>query len=236
MYRNCFVLFLAITSLLGGCRATSIHAGSGDLTLAPSTAIVVDQYLNNPNVMSIAVTTDGTSFGSVNCPSTRCLYEGGSPEAHAIKLCESGGKACKALAVRNVIVWDGDITIKKLPDDERSVTFSRFLGSVERISRGIATMETSQSASILKARLSGKDCVGNIDSVNKRWKLNCVGAEDIAGFIEPSDQSLFWGKSDDGKYQIKVSRADWPTLLAALQEHTAARAAEGKPVATNPER
>ncbi len=222
---------------LTGCQTTSsLLAGTGDMELTPQRADFADRYFSNPNGEAFAISQDGTNVGQITCPALRCAYQTGSAEKDAIKLCESQGKDCAIFAVRNKIVWQGQITMPDLPDNLHIMSLKRRTGSGFQSYSGAAVFSGDQSGK-LAVNLAFSKCSGDFSRKTKRWSLACDNEETFSGKIRDSEENLLWGLSDDGGVEFRVSQRNWTALTAALADHAeTANATPQSTPATPPQR
>ena len=98
---------LCVCVPLGACQTDS-NAGSGPLTLTPSSQALFIQYKKLHNPGAFAVSIDGRFASYRYCPDNEaCRFENSVQKA--IQYCQehSGGVPCKIYAIDCTVVWKG---------------------------------------------------------------------------------------------------------------------------------
>lgn len=206
---------LIIAAMLSACQtATSKYAGEGEIFLSTSTANHAENYLKNPNGVAFAVSTDGYRIGWVSCDHSSCLYQSGSPEAEAIKLCERSKKTCKALFLDDQIVWKGPVRVTRLIDNSTPVSL--------RIPKGTGGNNYTGKATLSEDKKTGtlyfKNCSGRFDITKEHWQLTCKGVK-REGKLTNGIDSLYWGKSKTDGWQLSVEKQRKIRLEEAILKH-----------------
>lgn len=224
------VIILALT----GCQtATSKYAGEGEIFLSTSSANHAENYLKKPDGVAFAVSTDGYRTGWVSCAHHRCSYQVGSAETYAINLCEKSDKTCKILFLGDQIVWQGPVRTNRIIDNSTPVSLlvPKGLGSTNY--SGKAILSDDQKSGTLSVR----NCKGDFDIDNEYWQLVC-NKKQHEGKLSLGRDSLYWGKSSNGNWEISIEKKRKTRLEEAIQKHNQSELVlftPEKPIRKNPD-
>lgn len=210
---------LALLVSISGCQTTSPHFGEGDIWLSNSAANIAERYLRDPEGTAFAVGKTGHGTGYVTCPVVRCDFLGGSPESHAIKICESGSRECKILMVRKQIVWRGKVRVKRRTNGSNILTITVPRGASSTSSyTGNAFLDDDAHAGRLVVKVQGKTCRGKYDIERMDWLLRC-GKTKYTGNLESNEANRYWGRDVASSWQIKIEPDRHRLLEDAIITH-----------------
>lgn len=230
------ITVFAVIIALSACQASSQYAGKGTLVLSKSAADGAERYFENYNSRAFAVANSGSGWASTSCAHQTCAWKKyGSAENNVISRCQSSGKTCGVFAVYQDIVWEGDI---KLPSN--SYENEKLLRLIERKNSskqtsytGTATVVEGSKNFKLKIRKNQNYCEGLADVDDKVWNIDCYGEPRLHGKLKDSSDSLYWGRAENGPFELMISEGDWPVLRQKLNKrirNSAANAPEPEPI------
>ena len=215
-------LGLLAVFVLAGCQATSQYAGTNPIQISSQTAQALEQYFNiNAASRVVAISPSGAS-GWTSCPSSNCSYRAGSAEKQALQNCSKRGTACSVFAIDDTIVWKGPVTLKVDGQQNYIVKLAEIVRSNYRSNHsGTSYIAEGAQKGSLSVNMKGDGCAGSFDLETQQWSLSCPSGSDITGTIGEGSDSLFWGRSDDGRYEISIARKGWPILEEKIRQHSA---------------
>ncbi|OFX07708.1 MAG: hypothetical protein A2516_06055 [Alphaproteobacteria bacterium RIFOXYD12_FULL_60_8] len=105
---------LPLLLLLAAC-AGEPYAGVGPLQITPQVAAGYARYLKELHPLAFAVSEDGAYYDYIHCPYSLCA---GGEARQARQRCEmqSRGLPCRVYALGRLVVWDGPVTVRSIPD------------------------------------------------------------------------------------------------------------------------
>ncbi len=216
-----YVFGLLAIFIVGGCQANSQYAGTAPLHIKASTAQTLERYFGSGKGAALAISANGVT-GSTSCSSSRCVYSAGSSEKQALNICSKHAIDCKIFAINQDIVWKGPVSLTRENQTRFIVKLTERINSnYTKLSSGTSTLADGSQKGSLRVTISGQPCFGDFSVPEKVWDLKCAMGKPITGTIEQGEDSLFWGRSDDGRYEISIARKGWPLLEEKIRKHSA---------------